>query len=86
MTRPRILIGILFVAALALLFIYSIQTHHPDNTVHGIGAGKASTSRLSAPRAGAASAQASDYLTFQRPNGTRGYLRLQCGFQPSVPG
>ena len=228
MTRLRILIGILFVAALALLFMYSVQSHHPDNTVAGIGAGAGSTSGPATPRgptaprgpapgtpcagsygskafqrphyaaydatagprtfgpavsgrttpdvlfqlqqrvcydpallvdigsymrhglalpnpvarrdsiealvanwpawdkqvtalmaglrrgaapmhftgkyrswwylrgkspdvipgllAGEAPRQASDYLTFQRPNGTRGYLRLQCGFQPSVPG
>ena len=227
MTRQRILIGVLFVAALALLFMYSVQTHHPDNTVHpgntvtGIEAGTGSASGPAAPRgpaagapcaasygsnafprphysaydptagprtfgpavagrttadvlsqlqqrvcydpallmdlgrylrhglalpnpvarrnaiealvtnwpawdkqvsalmaglrqgatpkhltgkyrswwyqrgkspsvipglmAGEASRQASDYLTFQRPNGTRGYLRLECGFQPSVP-
>jgi hypothetical protein len=222
MTRGRILIGILFVAALALLFMYSVQTGHPGNTVNGIGAGTSSASGPAAPRgpasgalcgpssgskafrrphyaaydatagprtfgpavsgrttadvlsqlqqrvcydpallvdigrylqhglvrpnpvarrnsiealltnwpawdkqatalmaglrvgaalshrtgkyrswwyvrgkspdvipgllAGEASGQVSDYLTFQRPNGTRGYLRLQCGFQPSVPG
>jgi hypothetical protein len=222
MTRLRILIGILFVGALALLFMYSVQTHHPDNTVDGIGPGTGSASGPAAPRgpaagapcaatygskafrrphyaaydatagprtfgpavsgrttadmlaqlqqrvcydpallvdigtymrhglvlpnpvarrdsiealvtnwpawdkqvtalmaglrlgaapwhltgkyrswwylrgkspdvipgllAGEASGHPSDYLTFQRPNGTRGYLRLQCGFQPSVPG
>jgi hypothetical protein len=222
MTRGRILIGILFVAALALLFMYSVQTRHPGNTVNGIGAGTSSASGPAAPGgpasgalcaassgskafrrphyaaydatagartfgpavsgrttadvlsqlqqrvcydpallvdigrylqhglvrpnpvarrnsiealvmnwpawdkqatalmaglrvgaalshrtgkyrswwyvrgkspdvipgllAGEASGQVSDYLTFQRPNGTRGYLRLQCGFQPSVPG
>jgi hypothetical protein len=54
MTRQRILIGILFVAALALLFMYSVQTHHPDNTVNGIGAGMGSASGPAAPRGSAA--------------------------------
>jgi hypothetical protein len=37
-------------------------------------------------RAGEASGQASTYLTFQMSNGGRGFLRLDCGFQPSEPG
>ena len=50
MTRLRILIGILFVGALALLFMYSVQTHHPDNTVDGIGPGTGSAKGPAAPR------------------------------------
>jgi hypothetical protein len=70
MTRPRILIGILFIAALALLFMYGVETHHPD-TVQGVGAGTGSASGAPAPRgpaAGAPCAASYGSTAFQRPH------------------
>ena len=71
MTRPRVLIGILFVAALALLFMYSVRPHHPDNNVFGIGAGTGSSSSAAAPQGPAAGAPcAASYSSnaFRRPH------------------
>jgi hypothetical protein len=70
MTRPRILIGILFIAALALLFMYRVQPRHPD-TVEGIGADTGSASGSAAPRrpaAGAPCAASYGSNAFQRPH------------------
>jgi hypothetical protein len=70
MTRPRILIGILFIAALALLFMYRVRPHHPD-TVAGIGVDRGSGSGTATPRSPAAGAPcAASYGSnaFQRPH------------------